>query len=153
MLFRSGDGPLAYQWYFRERLLSGATNSTLVIAKSELSDMGWYWARATNRVGSIDSPRAWVVLSPPQSIAVGWRDNSSGQLSFGSGWTNLVSMEAGDTHTMALRGDGTVLAVGGNDSGQSSVPSMSVRSVAAAAGSNHGLAVGENGLVTAWGDN
>jgi len=149
----SGGGPPAYQWYFREQPLTGATNATLTMDQTELAQAGWYFLRVTNRVGSIESPRVWILASPLENRAVGWGDGSSGQTLFTTEWTNLVSLSAGDTHTLGLRGDGTVLAAGGNDAGQCTVPALTLRAVGIAAGANHSLAVLENGTVTAWGNN
>ena len=148
----SGGTP-TYQWYFREQPLPGATNATLTLAKTESHTAGDYWVRVRNAVASVDSRRVWVVLGPVENTAVGWGDSSAGQVLFTPDWTNLVALSAGDSHTLALRGDGTVLAAGAKESGQSTVPPGLARSVAVAAGATHSLALRETSTVMAWGAN
>ena len=148
----SGGVP-TYQWYFKEQPLSGATNGTLTLAKTELAHTGDYRVRITNPVGYVDSRRVWVVLGPLENSAVGWGDGSVGQTLFDATWTNLVSLSGGAAHTLALRGEGTVLATGANDFGQTTVPTGLARVVAAAAGGTHSVALREDGTVVAWGAN
>ena len=146
-------GAMTVQWYFRNAPLAGATNSTLTLSKTEVGQMGHYRLRASNAVGYTDSARAWVILGPGENNAVGWGDSSSGQTLFTPEWTNLVSLSAGDSHTLGLRGDGNVFAAGGSDYGQTTIPAGLARVVAVAAGGNHSLALRENGTVVAWGNN
>src|SRR5262249_13854234 len=91
-----------------------------------------------------------------------------------AGLTGAVAVAAGTAHSLALLGDGTVWAWGGNcmgqlgdgQAGQScsrwdppsgvATPAQVVGLpdvVAIAAGSNHSLAVRADGTVWAWGDN
>ena len=147
------DGVPTYQWYCKDQPLSGATNGTLTMVKTELAQMGYYRVRVTNPVGYVDSRRVWVVLGPLENAAVAWGRSSSGQGLFTPGWTNLVALSAGDASTLGLRGDGTVLATGADDFGQATVPTGLARVVAAAAGSGHSVALREDGTVAAWGAN
>ena|GEM_PF-5122727 len=106
-----------------------------------------------------------------------WGNNLNGQLGNGSSgsstnWTpapvsgldHVVAVAAGATHSLALRGDGTVYSWGGNTLGQlgtgpggiSTVPtpvSMPCHVSAIAAGSDHSLALCTTGSVYAWGNN
>ncbi|MEI6567237.1 MAG: immunoglobulin domain-containing protein, partial [Verrucomicrobiota bacterium] len=149
----TGGGTPSYQWYFRDQPLGGWTNATLMLARAESQTAGDYWVRVRNQVASVDSSRVWVLLGPVENMAVGWGDSSVDQISFTSDWTNLVTLSGGDSHTLGLRGDGTVLATGANDAAQSTVPSGLARSVAVAAGAAHSLALRENSTVMAWGAN
>jgi alpha-tubulin suppressor-like RCC1 family protein len=48
-------------------------------------------------------------------VAVG--SNDSGQCDVAD-WSEIVAVAAGSTHTLGLRGDGTVVAAGSNEHGQ-----------------------------------
>ena len=78
------------------------------------------------------------------------------------GWGNLnfrpepyafVAVAAGGNHTVALNGDGKVVAWGYGGVGQTSVPSGLANVVAIAAGANHTVALKSDGMVVAWGYN
>ena len=70
-----------------------------------------------------------------------------------SGLTNIVLIAAGDSHSLALRGDGKVIGWGDNFFGQRRVPTGLANIVAIAAGSEHSLALRADGTVIAWGRN
>ena len=142
-----------YQWYFREQAIPDGTNATLPLLNAQVAQMGWYRVRVSNPVGMVYSPRVWVVLGPLENRGVAWGDASGGQTILTDDWTNLVTLSAGDNHSLGLRGDGSVLAVGANDSGQSTVPPGLSRVVGLAAGSAHSVALRENGRVVSWGNN
>ena len=67
--------------------------------------------------------------------------------------TRFTALAAGMSRSLALTGDGTVVAWGEDDSGQSTVPAGLSGVVAVAAGDYHNLAVKSDGTVVAWGDN
>jgi len=71
------------------------------------------------------------------------------------GETGVTAIAAGSYHTVALRGNGTVVAWGENASHQADVPSaLAGKTVTAiAAGGFHTVALKEDGTVAAWGDN
>ena len=126
-----------------------------------------------------------LVLQWAGTRALAWGDNYAGKLGNGSTTPSnlpvavtssgllvgktIVSLSAGDSHTLALCSDGTVAAWGSNFSGQlgngtttdSSVPIQvnsfgalsSKRVIAIAAGSNHSLALCSDGTMAAWGYN
>ena len=54
--------------------------------------------------------------------------------------TNAVAITAGQSHSLALRADGTVVAWGDNSFGQTNTPPGLINVVAIAAGGNHNLA-------------
>jgi len=67
--------------------------------------------------------------------------------------TNIVAVAAGRGHSLALRGDGTVLAWGFGYYGQTSVPAGLSNVVGIAAGYNFSVAIARGGQVVAWGRN
>lgn len=58
-----GSSPLAYQWYFINGPLAGATSSTLVLTNIQLANAGNYWVTVTNAYGSVTSPVVALVLT------------------------------------------------------------------------------------------
>jgi alpha-tubulin suppressor-like RCC1 family protein len=65
--------------------------------------------------------------------------------------TNVIELAAGDTHCLALRTDGTVVAWGTGGVGQTNVPPDLTNAVSVAAGSTHSLALRSDGSLAAWG--
>jgi hypothetical protein len=55
--------------------------------------------------------------------------------------SNVVAVAAGQTHSLALRADGSAIAWGGNPNGQTNVPAGLSNIAAIAAGANHSLAM------------
>jgi hypothetical protein len=73
----SGSAPLAYQWRFNGKKLSGATNATLTFTNAQASQAGSYSVLVSNPVGYVLSSNAVLtVLTPlaitaqPQSVSV-----------------------------------------------------------------------------------
>jgi hypothetical protein len=103
-----------------------------------------------------------VVLASPASTAqttvqagtpLGWGDNFFGQTDVPSGLTDVIDVDAGYDHSLALKSDGTVVAWGDNSRGQSDVPSGLTDVIDVDAGYWHSLALKSDGTVVAWGDN
>ena len=70
------------------------------------------------------------------------------------GLAGVTAVAGGELHSLALKGDGTVVAWGCGgavDSGQCSVPSGLAGVTAIAAGVDHSLALKGDGTVVAWG--
>ena len=67
--------------------------------------------------------------------------------------TNVVAIAAGAYHSLALKGDGSLVAWGYNATGQTNVPGGLSNVVAVAAGFTDSLALKADGTVVAWGDN
>jgi len=82
-----------------------------------------------------------------------WGYNANGQTDIPDGVNDVVALAAGETHSVALRSDGTVVAWGDNTYGQTDVPPNLSNIVAIAAGRNHTLALKSDGTVTGWGYN
>jgi Regulator of chromosome condensation (RCC1) repeat len=67
--------------------------------------------------------------------------------------TNVVRIAAGLSHTVALKGDGTVVVWGWNNAGQTNVPPGLSGVAQIASGGNTVFAVTTNGTLVTWGDN
>lgn len=80
-----------------------------------------------------------------------WGNSVYGQLAVPSSATNVFAMAAGDTHCLALRRDGTVVAWGQGSVGQTNVPADLTNAVSIAAGSSHSLALRSDGTISLWG--
>jgi hypothetical protein len=86
-------------------------------------------------------------------VEIGVRNYTTGggQLDVG-GWTNISQIAAGWGHTVGLKSDGTVVAVGGNPSGQCSVTGW-INITQVSAGAGHTVGLKSDGTVVAVGDN
>jgi len=96
-------------------------------------------------------------------VAVGWNGEvveapgysdyhcGGGQLEVG-GWTNIAQVAAGWGHTVGLKSDGTVIAVGGNPSGQCNVGGWT-GIIQVSAGAGHTVGLKSDGTVVAVGYN
>ena len=90
-----------------------------------------------------------------------WGDSNSGQTATPAGLSNVTAIAAGGSHSVALKGDGSVVAWGagktstGSDPehGQSIVPTDLGVVTAIAAGFAHTVALKSDGTVRAWGYN
>lgn len=82
----------------------------------------------------------------------GWGLNHAGQSAIPLGLTNSVSVQAGGSHSLALRPDGTLVAWGENYTGGPTQPVLS-NLIAVASGWYSGLALSSNGTVITWGQN
>ena len=69
-----------------------------------------------------------------------------------SGWSDIIAVSAGDDHTVGLKRDGTVAAVGDNDDGQCDVSGWS-DIIAVSAGYYHTVGLKRDGTVVAVGRN
>ena len=86
------------------------------------------------------------------SIVIGWGDNGAGQATIPAGLAGVTAIAAGQNHSLALKGNGTVVAWGDNWAGQvSGVPAGLSGVTAIAGGWYHSLALKSNGTVVAWG--
>jgi len=66
---------------------------------------------------------------------------------------NVVSVAAGNYHSVALKGDGTLVAWGDNNLGQTTAPAGLAGVIGIAAGGAHTVALTSAGTVVAWGYN
>ena len=84
-------------------------------------------------------------------FVTGWGHNNNGQTDAPVGLSNVVSVAAGEQHSVALLSDSTVVSWGWNAFGQINVPAGLTNVVAVAAGWYHSLALKSDGTVVAWG--
>ncbi|MBY0115911.1 S-layer homology domain-containing protein [Paenibacillus xylanexedens] len=84
---------------------------------------------------------------------VGWGNNGYGQLHLPVGVSEVVAIDVGSLHTLALKPDGTVVAWGHNYNGQVNVPVGLNGVVSIATGGVYSLALKSDGTVVAWGNN
>jgi len=139
------------------------------------------WGNSANAYGQTNVPvglsgvtaiaagnRHTVALTS-SGMVVAWGDNGAGQTTgtptatfpfsatanpvtlSGQTLIGVTAIAAGDSHTVALKGDGTVVAWGDNGSGKTTVPTGLGGVTAIAAGTSHTAALKNDGTVVAWG--
>jgi hypothetical protein len=65
----TGSLPMSYQWWFNGNLISGQTNTNLVLVSVTLSNSGNYWVGVTNsRGGTVSSNAILTVGYPPRIV-------------------------------------------------------------------------------------
>ncbi len=88
-------------------------------------------------------------LAAAGNVVVAWGDNTYGKTNVPPSATNVIAVAAGDSHSLALKGDGTVIAWG--QTGLTNVPAGLSNVVAVAAGVGQSLALKNDGTLVAWG--
>ena len=88
------------------------------------------------------------IVAPPLSPVVAWGDNHEAQSTVPP-LANVIAISAGDTQSLALRADGTVVAWGTGPA----VPGGLAGVTTLAAGVSHDLVRKSDGTVEGWGDN
>lgn len=117
----------------------------------------WLWTRPIRVPEGLSNVVAIAAGSDPTGVAlqadgrvVSWHDNYAipGDLA------GVMAISAGQTHRLALKTNGTVVAWGWNGYGECNIPGDLSSAVAVAAGSYaHSLALQADGRVRAWGYN
>src|ERR1017187_7663694 len=85
--------------------------------------------------------------------AVGWGNNNYGQATPPAEATNLVALDAGWQHALALRADGSLVTWGYTNLNLVPIPAEATNIVAMAASDYHNLVLRADGKVLAWGKN
>jgi hypothetical protein len=101
---------------------------------------------------SANSVSLSAINATPLKPVIAWGNNDDNQTLLPN-LSNVSSVAAGESHSLALLDGGTVVAWGLNSSGQATVPSSASDVTAIAAGVNHNLARKSNGTIVAWGSN
>lgn len=148
--------------------LTGGSKGVALVAAGELSAYalaadGSVVAWGSNYSGQLGDGTQVDRYAPVPVVGVGGTGTLSGIGCPAAAPPSCVPLAAGDSHVLALRPDGTVLAWGNNDFGQLGDGTTLARStpeqimapgsgvVAIAAGSLHSLALKSDGTVLAWG--
>jgi alpha-tubulin suppressor-like RCC1 family protein len=87
---------------------------------------------------------------PPPDPGVSWLNVQCGQCNVGE-WTDIIQVATGGWHTVGLKHDGTVVAVGQNYDGQCNVDGWT-HIIQVAAGGWHTVGLKDDGTVVAVGD-
>jgi hypothetical protein len=64
----TSESPVAYQWFFGDRLISGATAATLSLQNITPANQGIYWVAVFNGAGSVNSVNATLTVLIPVAI-------------------------------------------------------------------------------------
>lgn len=147
----SASIPQSYQWQFNGTNLNAANSATLSLTGVQYAQAGVYSVVVSN---------SWVIVTNSATLAVspvavwGGTGTSSG-LFVPDGLTNVIAVDAGEYHSLALMQDGHVAAWswGANAYGETNVPLDLTNAVAVAAGNYSSLALRDDGTTTAWGNN
>lgn len=137
----AGTNRFAYQWLLDGQPVVGAIYSTLTIPNAQARDAGSYTVKITNPGGSVTSNEATLTISP----AVG-----------------VIAVYAGMNHSLLIKSDGSLWAMGRNDFGQlgdgtnashNTPRQIAASVVAASAGGDHSLFIKSDGTLWASGNN
>ena len=101
------------------------------------------------------NPGAGRAQAGASGTVFAWGSNFEGQAHIPPGLSDVTAISAGNVHSLALKGDGTVVAWGcvTKDNAACTVPAGLSGVTAISAGANHNLALKNDGTVVAWGNN
>jgi len=114
-----GTAPFGYQWLKDGVILTGQTDSNLTYSSFQFTNSGSYYVVITNASGmAVSFPASLSVSNAPLRA---WGENNFGQL--GNGTTlptnrpvtvasNVVAVAAGWAHSLFVKADGTLWAMG-----------------------------------------
>jgi hypothetical protein len=148
--------PKGYHWF----TYSAGENFSAAIATNGSTQIGYAWGDGmdTNAVlpwkaRDIEAcADASVILKYDRTVYVGGKATPA-MLAVPAGLRNVIAVDIGREHVVALRSNGTVVVWGSNSRGQLNVPAGLSGVKAIAAGAYHTLALKTNGQVVAWGRN
>ena len=152
-----------YQWRKNGVDIPGATNPLYTINGAQTGDAGSYLVVVGNNYGSVTSMTAVLTVStaagPSSTLVVAWGESNvwngvtNVNVTPPPSLSNVVAIAVGRLHSLALKGDGTVVGWGDNTYGQAAPPSGLSGVSSIAAGWYHSLARKSDGTVIAWGRN
>ena len=142
----TGLAPFRYQWQFNGTDLPGKTSSLLVLTNVQLIQSGAYAVKLSNSYGATTSSNATLFVGQLAE----WGDNMYSQTNVPPGLINIKEVACGQTHTIALRNDGTIAAWGAS---VTNVPLSATNIIQIAAGGSHDVVLRADGTVVAWGNN
>jgi len=126
--------------------ITGATTATLTISAAQPTNAGQYQLTVTNAYGFALTTNATLFVSP----LLAW-GNGDGDTNAPAAATNLVAFDTSWQHSLALRGDGRVIAWGPDFYGETVVPAAATNVVAVTAGNYYSVALREDGSLVIWG--
>ncbi|ETR70825.1 MAG: hypothetical protein OMM_08528, partial [Candidatus Magnetoglobus multicellularis str. Araruama] len=153
-----------------------STSQQLNIAATPCQSLTGENCDITQTMGMVAAGDGHYLALKPNGTVMAWGNNSDGQLGIGesgsdsyritpiliNGLSNIIAIQAGSNHNLALGSDGAVWAWGDNLEGQLGIGNTSDQNtpvqintldniVAIAAGFSHSLALKADGTVWAWG--
>lgn len=170
----TADGPLVYQWY---RGPSGDTSSpvpgatgALLITPALTTTTASYWVRVTAGGAFADSTSASITPIPltqslgQETLGLKTMGNSASGKRGDGAIATAASVSAGSEHSLFIKADGTLWAMGSNAAGQLGLGTSGINSRAtptqvatgvatASAGGSHSLFVKIDGTLWAMGSN
>jgi hypothetical protein len=94
----------------------------------------------------------WDSIEPQVGFIVGWGDSTDTKLDVPE-FDDIIRVDAGWQHSLAIRSDGSLLGWGLNNAGQSDIPANEGQFIDVSCGNFWGMALDQNGSILAWGDN
>ncbi len=151
----TSDTALTYQWKKNGLPIAGATTPIYTHAMMTGSDGGYYTVEVKDSNGLVSQAVAFVNISFGRAQIAAWSYDIAHGLTVNApvNLADAVAVSAGESHALALKADGTVVAWGDNQLGETTVPAGLNGVVEVAAGGVHSLALKSDGTVVAWGDN
>ena len=145
-----GSSSKTYQWKHNGFIIPGATNATFTLDSVTFADRGRYEVSATDTNGTTLSV-AYLNVAVPNASLVAWGRNDYGQTNVPNGLESIAAISTGQTHGLAVKGNGTVVGWGHNYDNKATPPAGLSNVVDVATGSSHSLALLFNGTVVIWG--
>lgn len=149
-----GSLPMAFQWFHNGVAIAGATSPSFVRSNLNLSHAGEYSVVLSNAFGVVESSPATLEVGQ----LIGWENSDSGSGGYfralRGDLADLVSIEAGDRHSIAMTRSGRLIGLGDPYWNQSAIPTGEpyTRIVAVAEAQDNVLALRDDGTVVIWGN-
>lgn len=153
-LITSGIGGVVEAAPSKPRYLYGETVGVTAHANPGYGFYGWSGAltNAANPSSLVMNGSRTLGAVFSRHGVFAWGRNTNGELMMPHSPAGIVAVAAGTDHSLALKGDGTVLAWGASARGQTTVPAGLSNVVQIAAGYRFSMALKSDGTVVVWGD-